>query len=299
MTAVFAVQDNSGTVSLLKLAAAPTQPIAVGDTGTYAGLAFNGTSQGTSVDLPFVVGQIYNTTQFGVTTTNSNLADWPEGGTVTWRTGANAASSPDTSVVTQINGANAYIDINWFKSYHDSRGNVYGTPSDGAVQNSIVKGTDYLDQKYRYKGIKLIQSLGQEPGVNIGFLDPWVMPFVYGTVPFMIPSTTTQTTEWPRQSVNDLNGDTVNGIPNAIKAACAELALRSLNGTALQPDYDGAVVADGAIVESLTEDVGPIRTTTTYDTKLGIGFFASFPQVDRMLSRAGLLIAGGGRTIMR
>jgi hypothetical protein len=299
MTSVFAVQDNTGTVSLLTIADAPTFPVALGDIGSYSGIAFNGSAQGTPVDLPFMVGQLYTATQFGVTSANFNLADWPEDGTVTWTTGENAAASPNTSVVTEIAGANAYIDIPYFKSYHNSRGNVFGTPSDTALQNAIVKATDYLDQKYRYKGIKRIQTLGNDPGVDIGFLDPWIFPFAFGGTPFLTPSTSTQTTEWPRTGVVDFSGDTLRGIPKALKAACAELAFRSLNGTALQPDYDGTVVANGAVVESLTEDVGPIRTTTTYDTKLGLGFFASFPQIDRMLSRAGLLIAGGGRTIMR
>lgn len=300
MTAIFAVQDNSGTVSLLTLQEAPTHPVALGDTGTYAGLTFDGMPTGTSVDLPFMVGQVLNATQFGVTTSNSNLADWPEGGEITWLTGANA-TSPNTSIVVEIDGANAYIDPAYYLKYHASRGNSVGSPAPGdeVLMAAIVKATDYLDQKYRYKGVRLLQTLG-EPMANqdVGFVAPWMTPLAFGTIPFLSPSTTTQATEWPRQGVVNFDGDSINGIPKQIKYACAELAYRVLNGTVLQPDYDPNVVSGGAIVSSLSEEVGPLKTSVTYDTKLGIGFFASFPQVDRMLARAGLLIAGGGRTIL-
>jgi hypothetical protein len=89
------------------------------------------------------------------------------------------------------------------------------------------------------------------------------------------------------------------GVPNVLKAACSELAYRALNGTILQPDYDPELVSAGGVVSSITDDVGPIKHSITYDTKLGIGFFAPFPQVDRMLAKAGLLLAGGGRTVIR
>ncbi len=300
MTAIFSIQDNSGTVALLEIVDAPAHAIVLGDTGTYSGIAFNGTQIGTPVDLPFTVGQVFTATQFGVTTANCNLADWPDGGTITWLTGANT-TSPNTSLVSFVAGANAYIDVDFFETYHNSRGNVYGpiSPVD-AVQQAIVKATDYLDQKYRFKGVKLLQTLG-DPGAtyDIGFLDPWVMPFAFGNVPYLTPTTTTQSTQWPRQGVVDFSGDSINGIPRQIKFACAELALRVLNGVNLQPDYNSDVVTAGAIVSEISKQVGPLRTDIKYDTKLGIGFFASFPQIDRMLNSAGLLVASGGRTIMR
>jgi hypothetical protein len=35
------------------------------------------------------------------------------------------------------------------------------------------------------------------------------------------------------------------------------------------------------------------------DTKFGTGFFPEFPQVKRILTSAGLLVAGGNRSIAR
>ena len=297
MTAIFAVQDDSGTVSLLTIQDHMAYPVEVGDTGSYAGTAFDGTVNGVLVDLPFIVSQVYGPNQFAVTTTNLFLADWPLGGAIRWATGENAN---ETSTVTEMDGANAYIDVTYFEKYMDSRGIPYVNSPIEPIQQAIVKGTDYLDQRYRFKGTKLIQRLG-DPGMSldIGFITPWLTPQIFGQVPYLTPASTSQPTAWPRQGVVDNDGDTVNGIPRQIKMACAELASRVLNGTNLQPDYDPNVIAGGAVVASYSVEVGPIKESTSFDTKLGLGFFASFPQVDRMLARSGLLVAGGGRTVMR
>lgn len=304
MAVVFAVQDETGTVTQLTILQSPlpTNPIAVGDTGIYAGFPDDGTalSQAPSFQsLPFTVTAVLSTGyQFTVSTNNGNMADWPAGGTITWQTGANLLT---TSTVTNIDGANAYIDPNFFKTYHASRGNVVPPSATTPVmQAAIVQATDYIDQKYRFNGVKLLQSFGNSViDQNSTFLEAWLTPYALNGVSYLTPSVTTQNTEWPRQGVVDLNGDTVNGIPKAIKAACAELAIRVINGTALQPDYDPGLVGAGGVVSSITKKVGPLETVTAYDTKLGLGFFASFPIVDRMLSKAGLLNAGGGRTVMR
>jgi hypothetical protein len=299
MTAVFAVQNDTGTVALLTIQDHTAQPIAVGDTGTYSGLAFDGSVDGTAVELPFIVSDVPGPNQFAVMTFNTSLSDWPLGGTITWSTGANVTG---TSTVIDMDGANAYIDPNFLDKYASSRGNfIYANSPVEQVQQAIVQATDYIDQRYRFKGVKLIQAIGNTSILNldIGFIMPWMTPQIFGQVPYLTPATSSQPTEWPRQGVVDYGGDTINGIPKAIKQACAELALRALNGVVLQPDYDPNVIAGGAVVASYSVEVGPIKETTSYDTKLGLGFFASFPQVDRLLARSGLLVAGGGRTVIR
>jgi hypothetical protein len=199
-------------------------------------------------------------------------------------------------------GANAYITPAQYLRYHRTRGNILASPlpSEESLQASIVKATDYLENKYRYKGIKLLQSIGT-PNVdpNMAFLDPYLSLFATGALPFYSASTTTQSTQWPRQGVIDYNGDTVNGIPAAIMQACAELSYRDQNGVSLQPDYVSVLGGAGGIVQSYSEEVGPIRVSKTFDTRLGVGFFATFPQVDAILQKAGLLLASGGRTVMR
>src|ERR1035437_8583408 len=139
-SAIFAVQDDTGTVSLLTIESHRAEPVAVGDVGSYSGIAFDHTTNGTPVDLPFVVGQVYNPNQFGVTTANSNLADWPAGGTITWATGANAG---EHSTVIGMDGANAYIDTDFLEKYASSRGILYPASPLDPIQAAIVQATDY------------------------------------------------------------------------------------------------------------------------------------------------------------
>lgn len=303
MTAIFSVQDETGTVTQLTImpSPSPAQHIRVGDTGLYAGFPDDGTS---SFQTPafqsilFMVNQVLDDEHFSVSTINANMADWPAFGQITWETGANLG---ENTTVVEIDGANAYITIEEFTKYHLARGNavpVGATPQN--IQAAIVQGTDYLDQKYRFNGVKRLQSIGASVmDSNATFLEAWLTPYSLNGISYLTPMTSKQSTEWPRQGVVDFNGDTVNGIPKAIKAACSELAIRVLNGVALQPDYDPGLVGAGGVVSSITKKVGPLETVTAYDTKLGLGFFASFPMVDRMLSKAGLLKAGGSRTVIR
>jgi len=285
------------------MASAMPHPIAVGDTGVYAGTdSVDDIGQGvtdTPVSLAFTVGQILDPLNFGIYTKAALASGWPPSGVVTWKTGANT-TSPNTSSIIQMVPANAYITVAFLKEYHASRGNALGFPLTSAAQAAIVQSSDYIDQRYRFKGIKLLQFL-TNPTLDpmLPFIDPWLSPFGFAQMNFFTPSTTQQHTEWPRQGVVDWSGDSVYDVPKAVKFACAELAFRVLAGTILMPDYDPNVSSGGGVIQTRTEDVGPIRTTYTYDTKFGLGFFPDFPQVTRMLSSAGLLVAAGGRTIIR
>jgi len=300
--AVFSVQNETGTVAQLTLLPSPSPviaPIEVGDTGLYEGVFNNqdGFSNETFQSLTFTVCQVLSASEFSVTAPNANMADWPANGTITWQTGANVG---EQSLVIEINAANAYETIDEFRQYHDSRGNSIPAVTDTAIQAAIVQSTDYLDQKYRFGGVKRLQSMGSVlPGANAYFLEGWLTPYALISSPFLVSSTTNQSTEFPRQGLVDLNGNTVNGIPRALKAACSELAIRVLNGVNLQPDYDPALVGNGGVASSVTKKVGPLETIVSYDTKFGLGFFASFPHVDRILSKAGLLSQGGSRTVIR
>ncbi len=302
MTAIFSVQNETGTVTQVTLVPLPSPSliISVGDTGIYAGLPDDGTDLTNAPafnSLPFTVVQVLDNEHFSVSTTNATMSDWPANGQITWTTGANF---DETSTVFEIDGANAYIDVAYFTKYHASRGNSTGNPSNAAAQAAIVQATDYIDAKYRFVGIKLLQTVGNALiDANATFLEAWLTPYALNGVSYLTPSTSSQATQWPRQGAIDLNGDTINGIPEAVKRACAELAIRVLNGTNLQPDFDTSVGGAGSVVSSVTKKVGPLETVTAFDTKFGLGFFASFPVVDRMLRSAGLLVASGNRTVMR
>ena len=303
MTTVFSVQDETGTVTQVTLMPSPSPSliISVGDTGVYAGYPDDGTDLTNAPafnSLPFTVVQVLDNEHFSVSTNRATMSDWPALGQITWATGMNAT---ETSNVFEIDGANAYIDVAFFTKYHNSRGNAVPvgvtTPM---IQSAIVQATDYIDAKYRFVGIKLLQTVGNAViDANATFLEAWLTPYALNGVSYLTPATSTQATQWPRQGAVDLSGDTVNGIPEAVRRACAELAIRVLNGINLQPDYDTSVAGGGAVVSSVTKKVGPLETVTAYDTKFGLGFFASFPVVDRMLRSAGLLMASGNRTTMR
>jgi len=307
--AIFSIQDRTGTVAQLSINASPGSPVEVNDTGIYSGVQ---PWSGQNVSFAFTVSQVLDDNDFSITTALPGGAGpglvlqsgWPPTGSIKWLTGANAVPSPgDDSEVIAMNPANAYITPDFLALYNNSRG-VFGyadSPIDGVMQ-AIVQASDYLDQWYRFKGIKLLQFLGANPTVDamIDFVDPWLTPFgIYNNYGYFVPSSTQQHTQWPRQGCVDYSGDSVYGVPLVIQQACAELALRVLSGTSLQPDYDPAIVGSGGVIETQENQVGPIRTTRTYDTKLGLGFFPDFPHVTRMLAKAGILIAGGGRSIIR
>jgi hypothetical protein len=298
---VFSVQDETGTVYQVTIAPSPSFAVAVGDTGTYTGIPDEGTDgfdPPGSMTSNFQVTQVLDATHFSIRTLTQAAANWARSGTISWLSGANVNLTTD---VTAIDPANAYIDLTFFAKYHASRGNAIPSAATTLTQQqAIIKATDYLDARYRYKGVKLVQQVGTDlADSNAVFITPWLTPWALNGLAILAPSTTPQYTEWPRQGVTDLNGDTVNGIPLGIKQACAELALRVLNGVILQPDYDPALVKAGGIVQTTSQEVGPIKVTTTYDTKLGIGFFADFPQITRLLTQRGLLSPNRGRQIMR
>lgn len=299
---VFSIQDETGTVAQLTIVnISPGITVSVGDEGTYTGIPDDGTDGWQippSASCPFTVVQTLNFTQFSINTTVQNLADWPRSGQIVWSTGANAGQ---TTTVTKVDGANSYMSEAEYMSYWASRGVDQSTVSATALQGALVQATDYIDQRYTFAGTKLVQKYGAAPiDANAVFLQPWLFPgSILNVMNPLTPASSSQSTQWPRQGVVDRNGLNVNGIPNPLKQAVAELAYRVLNGTVLQPDYDPTVVTNGAVVQSISKEVGPLKKTVTYDTKMGLGFFPDFPHVTRILRSAGLLKAGGRRTVMR
>lgn len=308
MSEIFCVQDRTGTAAQLVLEAALPSLPDVGDTGTYTGRDY----KGAIIALDFTVGAVNDASNICITTMTPTggpgdvtKSNWPKSGVITWLTGENVNVSPDT-VVLKKHPANAYITPEFYIDYHASRGNnVAESPLD-PIRYAIVKGTDYLNQKYRYKGLKLLQYLSSSAlDPMLIYLDPWIIPASLGSAGMGIPGRgfapahTSQFTEWPRQGVVDFNGDSVYGVPQVIMEACAEAAIRVQNGTELQPDFDPDIAGGGGVIQSFTNKIGPIEESKTFDTKLGIGFFPDFPQIKRMLSKAGILAAGGGRTIIR
>ena len=124
---------------------------------------------------------------------------------------------------TGVAGANSYMTDVELKAYHADRGNSI-TAGGGALQQALVRATDYLETKYghRFKGTQehLAQPLS-----------------------------------FPRTDLYDRRGDAVTGIPDKLKAALAEYALRAIDGELYtEPTVD----ASGLKVTRLKEKVGPI-----------------------------------------
>ena len=82
-------------------------------------------------------------------------------------------------------GANAYVTTTEFRDYHRDRGNTV-TGGSSAMQQAIIKATDYLDYRFRFVGER--QLVGQ-------------------------------TTEWPRIGARDVDRENVAGIPTEVKEA--------------------------------------------------------------------------------
>lgn len=155
-----------------------------------------------------------------------------------------------------VANANAYITLAFFKSYHDDRGGNYSAYTDTQIERAIVKATDYLDARWRYRGEK---------------------------------KTSLQTTQWPRWDVEDADGTYIDYIHRAVKTACAEYALASLSGVLMPtPTYD----ATGRVVSAKTEKVGPIMESVVYER--GVGFqLPRYPLADNMLKAANLVFTSG------
>jgi hypothetical protein len=154
-------------------------------------------------------------------------------------------------------GANSYIDVAYFKAYHDDRGNLYSSYTDPQISLALVKATDYLDTRFIFTGKKL---QGRD-----------------------------QTTEWPRLRAKDRDRKTVSGIPVEVKEATAEYALRAFVG-ALNPDPIRDTT--GQLVKRKSEVVGPLESETEY-VGGSVWTFPKYPAADQKLYKAGLALTGG------
>lgn len=148
--------------------------------------------------------------------------------------------------------ANAYIDADWFASYHAARG-FTSTADTAAIEAAIVKATDYLDVRFNF--------IGSRGGTD-------------------------QTTEWPRYNAMDIDRRLISGVPEAVKKATAEYAKialdQILNPTPERNDY-------GATVLSISESVGPIEESVRF-AKSGNFELPKYPIADRYLISRGLVL---------
>lgn len=99
--------------------------------------------------------------------------------------------TPDAPLST----ANAYIAVQFFKDYHDERGNAY-TAVDTDIEKAIVRATDYMDSRWTFAGSRQDAD---------------------------------QSTECPRSGVYDPTTSwLLNGYPAELEEACAEYTMSAL-----------------------------------------------------------------------
>jgi len=124
--------------------------------------------------------------------------------------------------------ADAYDTVANVDTYWENRNNAtWAAAATRDKEAAIREATQYIDSKFRDRFVGVIQS-------------------------------TSQALEWPRTSAWDRSGRPLNGVPTAVKHACAELALAALSER-LIPVEDR-----GDKIKSKTEKVGPITETTEY-----------------------------------
>ena len=161
--------------------------------------------------------------------------------------------------------ANAYFTVAEFKTYCLDRGyatvfddddiTIAGTVyTNASIEKSGVRGTDYLDQRFRYNGTRLQRE--------------------------------EQTTQFPRSGCYNADGDYMNGVVRPVKRAAMEYALFDLTGTELNPNPSQD--ESGRVVESLFERVGPIATSKKFASNAAFAM-PIYPRADRILTMEGLV----------
>ena len=152
---------------------------------------------------------------------------------------------------TGLSNANSYIEVAYADSYFTDRSIAAWSGDNATKQSAIVRATDYIEAR-------------------------WADSFL-GWREF---PDTPQSLSFPRLGLYDREGYLISGIPDLLKRATAEYALRALTVTLL-PD---PVVSDasGREIESAREKVGPIETEYTYGELVPL---RPYPAADRLLEQ--------------
>ena len=154
--------------------------------------------------------------------------------------------------------ANAYIDTTFFKQYCTDRGYTY-TATDDAIKLAIVKATDYIDARWKFKGQRK-QSY--------------------------------QSTECPRARVfSPTTGHYIDDLPLRFQEACAEYALLAITQDLMpNPTQD----ASGRVVTMLSQTLPDgIGKTVQYGGGGTSYMWPQYPLADRKIRSSELITAGG------
>jgi hypothetical protein len=116
-----------------------------------------------------------------------------------------------------VPGAESYISVADADTYHANRGNAaWADFDDDAKEGYLRNATDAMIQMYRlrWKGSRMEQAQVLDFPRGYLYLQPFIKGalYPYGTFPYMLPN---------------------NVVPDLVKNACAELALRAASGPLL------------------------------------------------------------------
>lgn len=159
--------------------------------------------------------------------------------------------------------ANAYIAVADVDAYFTLRGITAWTGSNTVKEQAIVRATDYIETRWgpRFLGIPEFPD-------------------------------TPQALSFPRLYIFDRSGLQIEGVPDKLKKATAEYALRALTAT-LMPDPE--VADSGAMVIGNRQKIGPIETEVTYAASMGVRTLKAYPAADKLLYE--LVTSGGARAV--
>lgn len=162
-----------------------------------------------------------------------------------------------------LSTANAYIAVQFFKDYHDERGNAY-TATDTEIEQAIVRATDYMDSRWTFAGAR---------------------------------EDVDQSTECPRSGVYDpRTGYSLDPYPSELEEACAEYSLSALAGS-LHPTPN--VDATGLQVKVTRKKADVLEKETEYfQTGSSASAKKAWPLADGKMKKTRLL-ASERRTLGR
>lgn len=154
-----------------------------------------------------------------------------------------------------VEGANAYVSVEDFRAYQDARARKY-LDDDDTIAAALIRATDYVDSRFHYLGKKLNARL--------------------------------QALQWPRMSCYDRDRWPVVGVPQEVKDATCEYALRSMTTElALDPTQQ----PNGRVIKTV-DTVGPINSEVEYEAG-AVAPLPRYPAADLILKRGGFVIQGG------
>jgi len=159
--------------------------------------------------------------------------------------------------------ANALVDLAFVNSYFSDRGEAGWTGTDTVKQQSIVVATDYVETR-------------------------WASLFK-GQLEFII-----QALSFPRINLFDRDNRAVLGMPDKLKKAVSEYALRALTTDLYtEPTTD----VSGQTVQAERVKVGPIETDKEFVSGGAVSTIKDIPEADNLLQE--YVRSFGGDSVIR